>query len=96
MAKKESNRKFIKKQFILISIILTLIVFMFSSCESQDIFTDTYFNRVYAEYDCTYDGSVTGGPYAIIYDTETKVMYFVSDGKMSPLYNADGSLKLYR
>mgnify|MGYP000227933551 CR=1 FL=1 len=38
--------------------------------------------------------------YTIVYDTETKVMYvyggYNNSSAMTPLYNADGSLKLYK
>ena len=36
--------------------------------------------------------------YAIMYDKDTKVMYYrgmAAETDLSPLYNADGSLKLY-
>lgn len=31
----------------------------------------------------------------VYYDTETKVMYLMSNKTVTPLYNADGTLKLY-
>ena len=41
-----------------------------------------------------------GRNYKIVYDRETKVIYTMTDGKYNtgelfPMYNADGSLKLY-
>lgn len=36
--------------------------------------------------------------YAILYDKDTKVLYYrgmAAEGDLCPLYNADGSLKLY-
>lgn len=40
-----------------------------------------------------------GKNYSIVYDTETKVMYVYGDNynsSLTPLYNADGSLRLYQ
>lgn len=40
-----------------------------------------------------------GASYTIVYDTHTKVLYIVmsgfQQGAMTPIYNEDGSLKLY-
>lgn len=44
-----------------------------------------------------YGQGPSGTVYGVYYDLETKVMYIISyHGGMSPMYNADGSLKLYQ
>lgn len=44
-----------------------------------------------------YGRGPSGTSYGVYYDLETKVMYIISSrGGIFPLYNADGSLKLYQ
>ena len=47
--------------------------------------------------ECVEYGLGPGSTYEVYYDLETKVMYIIAyHGGISPLYNADGSLKLYQ
>ena len=38
---------------------------------------------------------ISGKPYRIVYDPNTGVEYYWGEGYLTPLYNADGTLKIY-
>lgn len=88
-----------------IIILLILVVFMITltSC-SEEIKANNYdltYNVKYIHSDyIDLEVVESGGGYVIAYDTHTKVLYIITDGyncgAMSPIYNKDGSLKLYQ
>lgn len=46
-------------------------------------------------FETIYTGNINGLEYVIFYDKDTKVEYLFSSGHLDPLYNSDGSLKLF-
>ena len=76
-----------KKRITALFVAILFCFLFLTGCSSND--KPTCLERV------GYDG--LGIPYGVYYDLETKVMYIISyHGGVSPLYNADGSLKLYQ
>ena len=41
-------------------------------------------------------GAVGGSEYTIAYDVDTQVEYFCTNNYIAPLYNANGTLKIYQ
>lgn len=75
-------------------IVILCIVFLLTGCNSNQRTDNEYFVRI-GKYDTNY------GDFSIVYAKDTKVMYVVSNStynqsSFSPLYNADGSLQIYK
>ena len=60
------------------------VTFAFPNCDGD------YFTKLSFWYD--YDNSIS---YYIVYANDTKVKYLISNGSITPLYNADGTLQVY-
>lgn len=103
LSKSKGEKIFRKLSFIAIILMVALIsaVWLTSCDDDIDSITydipaenniDTYFTEV---IEC----NTTGGYTRILYDNDTKVMYLVvceNGGRaITPLYNADGTLKIY-
>ena len=102
LSKSKIEKYFMK--FLSIALILIVVlsfVTWLTSCDDIDSITydipaenniDTYFTEVAI---C----STSGGTTKIVYDNDTKVMYLIisenSGRAITPLYNADGTLKIY-
>lgn len=84
------------KKFLLASIITLSICSGITGCDEVDIRQiNCYHGNEY--FDLTY---IYRGEFDIAYDKNTKVMYALVDSGyqfgITPIYNTDGSLKLYK
>ena len=75
-------------------IVILCIAFLLTGCNSSQGTDNEYFVRI-GKYDANY------GDFSIVYAKDTKVMYVVSNesynrSSFTPLYNADGSLQIYK
>ena len=92
------------KKIIIFTIIIVLCTIILTSCSSkpyEEADTDTFskFEGYFTVVKSWDDGY--GEFYYIMYANDTKVLYFCfkeagSNGGITPLYNADGSLQVYR
>lgn len=77
---------------VLIVVIIALLVIIPAGCKEQQEEFNSDFTLVIVKYSPT---PTTRYVY-LCYDKETKVMYILSEpGVLTPLYNADGTLRLY-
>lgn len=86
-----------KKKITAIVLGLTL-CFGMTGCGKGDIEPQTsYFGNKYIDLVTIYEDDVIGTE--VLYDKNTKVMYFVkysgSQFGITPIYNSDGTVKLY-
>lgn len=82
--------------FLLCLVVLVMIVLVGCDISKSSNSGDERFVEVKGA-----SGAITDNNYRIVYDRTTKVMYYMSDstynhGSLCPLYNADGSIMIYR
>lgn len=88
-----------RKQFLLIALVLAMAVWVggcgtaYSNVRGED-YGNGYFTTIKKWRDFKH------GIYRIVYANDTKVMYFVNTSSyrcgITPLYNADGTLQVYK
>ena len=89
-----------KRLAIIIALVLVCVVLSLFSCSSEPIAEDSNSEATAETTSNTVQGLVLlcdYGSQAIMYDPETRVIYVVVYGGgtgISPMYNADGTLKL--
>ena len=90
----------IKKIFVLL-LTVVLLVFTLVGCSEKSHFNDTEANLQLIHngyFDCRVVEDLGGGCY-IVADKNTNVLYLVvggySSSMMTPIYNSDGTVKLY-
>lgn len=76
-----------KKLLVVLVCVVVLLVGCGAGCENEE--EDTFYTVVYSD-----------SSYLIVFDNYTKVMYHMSDGMynrgtLTPLYNADGTLRVW-
>lgn len=74
---------------ILVGLACIAVLLVGCSAEYENKARKTFYTTVYSGYG-----------YLIVYDNDTKVMYYMSDssynrGNLTPLYNADGTLRVW-
>lgn len=89
----EGDRNYTEVAIVIALIVLVAVALIAAANNGENrrnTGTQSAFNRVSLYYD---DNNVFQ---EIVYDPDTMVMYAILDGRiMTPLYNADGSLKTY-
>lgn len=92
------------KKFCLVLLII-LMAIMLCSCSSSsykeaNTNPDNYFSKDYFTIIKSWDGGIDYPTEYIVYANDTGVMYYVflggHNGGITPLYNADGTLQIYK
>ena len=85
---------------ILCAIATVLCGCSYSSYEEANTNPDNYFSKGYFTVIKSWDGGVNYPTEYIVYANDTKIIYYVFLGTYSsgitPLYNADGTLQIYK
>ena len=81
-----------------IAIVLTLaLCFLMTGCKKGDVYESSELGNKYIDLQIIYIDEAIGTE--VVYDKNTGVMYFIKTSGyqfgITPIYNADGSLKLY-
>ena len=92
------------KKKIALVLILCIAAAMLCSCSSSykeaNTNPDNYFSKGYFTIIKFWDGGIDYPTECIVYANDTKVMYYVfrggHNGGITPLYNADGTLQIYK
>lgn len=92
------------KKKIALVLVLCVITIMLCSCSSSyeeaNTNPDNYFSKGYFTIIKSWDGGVDYPTEYIVYANDTNVMYYVFLGHycggITPLYNADGTLQIYK
>lgn len=92
-----------KKKIALI-LVLCIMTAMLCGCatsyEEANTNPDNYFSKGYFTMIKSWDGGIDYPTEYIVYANDTKVMYYVfrqaHAGGITPLYNADGTLQIYK
>lgn len=90
------------KKKIIIFVVCLLLIFGFTGCKGKGDTTkysdDSHY--IYSKF-VVVEKSVSSisGTTFVVYDEDTKVMYYIIDaynqGGITPIYNSDGTIKLY-
>ena len=88
------------KKKLLIAIICSALCLGVTGCSKGDIEPEAYFyGNKYIDLVTVYKREDLVGRSQVSYDRNTKVMYYIVKSgygmAMTPIYNADGTLKLY-
>ena len=88
-----------KKIYMIIAIVMIMLIMAICLVACGNTADNYGFNIQGTNFVCIGTSSTFNGGYMLFYDKSTKVMYlFVKHGYgagFTPLYNADGTLKLY-
>ncbi len=83
--------------FILSGLVIIILAFILSSCGSNKNYTDEE-KVLFNQFVVTEKRMQNGQPMYIMYDKDSKAMYYgypKYQGWMVPIYNSDGSVKIY-
>lgn len=93
------------KKKIIIFITCLLLILSFAGCKRMKIkYSDDEYHYIYNRFVLVekYSSkfvSDSGGVTFVVYDEDTKVMYYIIDSYnqcgITPIYNSDGTIKLY-
>ena len=92
------------KKKITLVLVLCIMTAMLCSCsvsyEEANTNPDNYFSKGYFTIIKSWDGGIDYPTEHIVYANDTGVMYYVfrsnHSGGITPLYNADGTLQIYK
>jgi len=84
------------RKIIFVIAALLLVSILMTGCASDAYKEYTEVNKINYGSASTFAVLYRGFNYAIVYDVETKVMYMFNRYMLTPLLNADGSLKLWK
>ena len=92
------------KKKIHLVLVLCVMAIMLCSCSSSyeeaNTNPDNYFSKGYFTIIKSWDGGIDYPTEYIVYANDTGVMYYIflggHNGGITPLYNADGTLQIYK
>ena len=86
--------------FLVLCIMAAMLCGCSTSYEEANTNPDNYLSKGYFTIIKSWDGGIDYSTEYIVYANDTKVMYYVfrgaHTGGMTPLYNADGTLQIYK
>lgn len=85
---------------LILCVMATMLCGCSSSYEKANTNPDNYFSKGYFTIIKSWDGGIDYPTEHIVYANDTGVMYYVfrssHSGGITPLYNADGTLQIYK